>query len=116
MFSSNPTKVSPEFRIVEIDKELSKTPIYQYVKIQDLKDEKRKILTRIKEKEKVSEENEKSASPEMSNNPTFYQPIDIYKGYPDHHEKRQKFRKDKENMLRLQIKDKKNSLKKLVKK
>ena len=48
-------------------------------------------------------------------NPAFYQPANLYKGYPDHHEDRQKFRKDKENLIRLQIKDKQYSLKKLVK-
>ena len=49
---------------------------------------------------------EKSVSLEINKNPTFYQHADLYKGYPDHHEDRQKFRKDKENLLRLQIKDK----------
>ena len=47
--------------------------------------------------------------------PAIYQPVDLYKGYPDHHEDRQKFTKDKENMLRIQIKYKHTSLKKLVK-
>ena len=63
------------------------------MKRKDLKYERRKILTRRKEKEKVSEEKERSISPEISKNPTFYQPADLYKGYPDHHEDRQKFRK-----------------------
>ena len=85
------------------------------MKRKDLKDERRNILTRIKAKEKVSEEKEKSVSPEISKNPTFCQPANLYKGYPDHHEDRQKFRKDKENLIRLHIKDKQYSLKKLVK-
>ena len=106
MFSFNPPKVSSEFRIAEIDKELSETPVYQYMKRQDLQDERRKLLTRIKAKEKFSEEKEKSVSPKISKNPAFYQPVDLYKGYPDHHKDRQKFRKDKENLIRLQIKDK----------
>ena len=110
MFSFNPPKVSSKLRIAEIDKELSETPVYQYMKRQDLKDEKRNLLTRRKAKEK-----EKYVSPEISKNLAFYQPDDLYKGYHDHHEDRQKFRKDKENMLRLQIKDKQYSLKKLVK-
>ena len=54
MFPSNSPKVSSEFRIAEIDKELSETPVYQYMKRQDLKDERRNLLTRRKEKEKVS--------------------------------------------------------------
>ena len=115
MFSFNPPKVSSEFRIVEIDKEFFESPVYQYMKRKDLKDETIKLLTRRKAKEKVSEEKEKSVSPEISKSPALYQPADLYKGYPDHHEDRQKFRKDKENLLRLQIKDKHNSLKKLVK-
>ena len=53
MFSSNPPKVSLEFRIAEIDKELFETPVHQYIRRKDLKDEKRKLLTRIKSKEKV---------------------------------------------------------------
>ena len=106
---------SSKFRIVEIDKELSETPVHQYIKRQDLKDEKRKLLIRIKSKEKVSAAREKSVSPQINQNPTFYQPADLYKGYPDHHEDRQKFRKDKANLLKLQIKDKQNSLKQLVK-
>ena len=85
------------------------------MKRQDPKDEKRKLLTRRKAKEKVSEEKEQSVSLEISKNPAFYQPADLCKGYPGHHEDRQKFKKDKENMLRLQIKDKQNSLKKMVK-
>ena len=52
MFSLNLPKVSSEFRIAEIDKELSETPVYQYMKKQDLKDEKRNLLTRRKAKEK----------------------------------------------------------------
>ena len=115
MFSFNPPKVSSEFRIAEIDKELFETPVYQYMKRQDLKDERRNLLTRRKAKEKVSEEKEQSVSPEISKNPAFYQPANLYKGYLDHPEDRQKFSKDKENLIRLQIKDKQYSLKKLVK-
>ena len=40
MFSFNPPKVSSEFKIAEIDKELSETLVYQYMKRKDLKDEK----------------------------------------------------------------------------
>ena len=76
------------------------------MKRQDLKDERRKLLTRRKSKEKVSEEKEKSLSLGIIKNPSFYQCADLYKGYLDHHEDRKKFRKDKENLLRLQIKDK----------
>ena len=65
MLSSNPPKVSSEFRIVEIDKELSESLVHQYIKRQDLKDEKRKLLTRIKSKEKVSAAREKFVSPEI---------------------------------------------------
>ena len=64
--------VTSEFRIAEIDKELSETPVRQYIKRKDLKDEKRNILTRIKSKEKVSAAREKYFSPEISKNPTFY--------------------------------------------
>ena len=85
------------------------------MKRQDLKDQKANLLTRRKEKEKVSEEKEKFVFLEISKNPVFYQPTDLYKGYLDHHEDRQKFKKDKENLLRIQIKDKQNSLKQLVK-
>ena len=63
MFSSNPPEVSSEFRIPEIDKELSETPVHQYIKRKDHKDEKRKLLTRIKSKEKVSVVREKYVSP-----------------------------------------------------
>ena len=51
----------------------------------------------------------------MNKNPTFYHHAYLHKGYPDHHEDRQNFKKDKENLVRLQIKDKHNSLEKLVK-
>ena len=80
-----------------------------------MKDERIKLLTRRKSNEKVLEEKEKSVSLEISKNPTFYQPADLYKGYLDHHEDRQKFRKDKENLLRRQIKDKHNYLNRMVK-
>ena len=80
-----------------------------------MKDEKRKFLTRIKSKEKVSVAREKYVSPEINKNPVFYQPTDLYKGYLDHHEDRQKFRKDKENFLRLKIKDGHNFLKQIIK-
>ena len=90
-------------------------PLHQYIKRKDLKDEKRKLLTRIKSKEKVSAAREKYISPQISQNPAFYQPADSYKGYHDNHEDGQKFRKDKENKIRLQIKDKHNLLKQLVK-
>ena len=68
-----------------------------------MKYEKRKLLTRIKSEEKVSAVREKSVSPEISKSPALYQPADLYKGYPDHHEDRKKFRKDKKNLIRLQV-------------
>ena len=54
MFSSNPPKFSLEFRIAEIDKEVSETPIYQYMKRKYLKEENINLLSRMKAKEKVS--------------------------------------------------------------
>ena len=61
------------------------------MKRKDPKDKRRNLLTRRKEKEKVSEEKEKSVSLEISKNPEFYQHAKLYEGYPDHHEDRQKF-------------------------
>ena len=72
MFSSNPPKVSSEFRIPEIDKEFLEDPLHQYMKRKYLKDEKRKLLTRIKSKEKVSTTREKFVSPKITKNPAFY--------------------------------------------
>ena len=98
MFSSNEPKVSLEVRIVEITKELSETLVYLYVKRNDLKEEKKNLLAKIKEKEKVSKTySRKYVFLEINKNQTFYQPTELYKGYPNHHEDRQKLRKDNES-------------------
>ena len=46
--------------------------------------------------------------------PVTYNPVDLYKGYPDGHENRQAYRIDKEHMLRLQVREKQQQLKHLV--
>ena len=46
-----------------------------------------------------------------SPSPISYNPIELYKGYPEGHEDRQSFRTDKEQALRLQIKEKQKLIK-----
>ena len=46
--------------------------------------------------------------------PALYNPIELYKSYPDGHESRQCYRVDKEQMLRLQVREKQQQLKSLV--
>lgn len=101
MFSSS-TKPSPQQRLAAIDQQLSKILVFEYILRGELKEEKKKLLSLLKGKEKQSEEGKLSPS----HHPTFYNPAE--------HEDRQKFRKDKENLLCLQIKEKQNFLKKLV--
>ena len=43
--------------------------------------------------------------------PVLYNPADLYKGYPDGHEDRQSYITDKEQMLRLQIREKQKRIK-----
>ena len=46
--------------------------------------------------------------------PAMYNPVELYKGYPDGHESRQSYRIYKEKMLRLQVREKQQQLKGLV--
>ena len=77
----------------------------------DLKDEKKKLLSLL---ERTSKGKGKIDPP--SNVPVLYNPADIYKNYPDEHESRQSYRRDKEKMLGLQIKEKQQRLRKIVSK
>ena len=45
--------------------------------------------------------------------PAIYNPVELYKGYPDGHEDRQSFRVSKEQMLHTQIREKQQQIKQL---
>ena len=75
----------------------------------DLKEEKKKLLSLL---ERTNKGKGKADLP--SDIPVHYNPADLYRNYPDEHESRQSYRRDKEKMLRLQIKEKQQQLRKIV--
>ena len=108
MFSFS-QKASIEKQLADIDLQLSSIPAFQYILRRDLKEEKNKLLSLL---ERTSKEKGKTDSP--SNIPVHYNPADLYRNYPDEHESRQSYRRDKEKMIRLQIKEKQQQLRKIV--
>ena len=71
-----------------------------------LKEEKKHLLKQL--------EQDKGKGKVSRVTPALYNPIEIYKSYPDGHESRQCYRVDKEQMLRLQVREKQQQLKSLV--
>ena len=63
-----------------------------------LKEEKKQLLKQI--------EHDKGKSKVSTITPAIYNHVELYKGYPDGHESRQSYRMDKEQMLRLQFREK----------
>ena len=108
MFSFS-QKASIEKQLADIDLQLSSVLAFQYILRRDLKEEKKKLLSLL---ERTSKGKGKADPP--SDVPVHYNPADIYRNYPDEHESRQSYRRDKENMLRIQIKEKQQQLKKIV--
>ena len=89
-------KASIEKQLADIDLQLSSFPAFQYILRRDLKEEKKKLLSLL---EQTSKGKWKADPP--SKVPILYNPVDIYKNYPDQHGSRQSYRRDKEKMLRL---------------
>ena len=87
-----------EKRIAAIDLQLSETPTYEYLLHASLKEEKKQLLKQL--------EHDKGKGKITTATPTIYNPVDLYKGYPDGHDSRQNYRMDKEQMLRLQVREK----------
>ena len=100
---------SIEKKLADVDLQLSFVPAFKYILRRDLKEEKMKLLSLL---EKSTKGKEKADSP--SNALTLYNPIDICKNYPNEHDSRQSYRRDKENMPRLQIREKQQQLRKIV--
>ena len=94
-------KTSIEKQLADIDMQLSSVPAFEYILRRDLKEEKKKLSSLL---EKSTKGKEKAYSP--SDTVTLYNPADIYRNYPDEHDSRQSYRRDKEKMLRLQIREK----------
>ena len=67
-----------------------------------MKDEKKKLLKML--------EQDKGKGKVSYATPAQYSPAELYKSYPDGHESRQCYRRDKEQMLCLQIKEKQQQL------
>ena len=86
--------------------QLSETPAFEYLLRASLKDEKKQLLKQL--------EQNKGKGKVSIVTPAIYNPVDLYKGYPDGHENRQSYRMDKEQMLRLQVREKQQQLKSLA--
>ena len=71
-----------------------------------MKEEKKRLLKQL--------EHDKGKGKVTTVTPAIYNPVDLYKGYPDSHENWKSYRIDKEQMLRLQVRDKQQQLKQLV--
>ena len=95
MFSFS-QKASIEKQLADIDLQLSSVPAFQYILRRDLKEEKKKLLSLLEQTSK-----EKGKIDPASDVPLLYNPTDIYKNYPDEHESRESYRRDKKKMLRL---------------
>jgi hypothetical protein len=105
MFSSL-QKPDPEKRIQEIDWLLEITPTWKYTIRENLRKEKvdllRYVATPSKDPVKVLYGNPSSSK---------YAPTDLYFDFPDQHKDRQNFRKDREKLLKLQLKEQQQMLK-----
>ena len=90
-----------EKQLADIDLQLSFVPAFQYILRRDLKEEKKKLLSLLERTNK----GKGKVDPPLDI-PIHYNPADIYRNYHDEHESRQGYRRDKEKMLRLHIKEK----------
>ena len=81
-------------------------PAFEYLLCASLKEEKKQLIKQI--------EQDKGKAKVNAVTPAIYNPVELYKGYPDGHDSRQQYRIDKEHMLRLQVRDKQQQLKQLV--
>ena len=89
-------KMSIEKHLENVYLQLSSVPAFEYILRRDLKEEKRRLLSLL---EKSTKGKEKVYPPFEAL--TLYNSADIYRNYPDEHESRQSYRRDKEKMLRL---------------
>ena len=79
MFSlSKPQNI--EKRIAAIDLQLSETPAFEYLLRASLKEEKKQLLKQI--------EQDKGKAKVSVVTPAIYNPVELYKGYPDGHDSR----------------------------
>ena len=86
--------------------QLFETPTFEYMLRASLKEEKKQLLKKL--------EQGKGKGIVIYVTPALYNPIELYKSYPNGHESRQCYRVDKEQMLRLQVREKQQQLKSLV--
>ena len=105
MFSLSRTQ-QLEKKLAEIDLQLLVTQPYQYRLREALKEDKRRLLRELEQ----DQGNKKIVSSPSS---ISYNPIELYIGYPEAHEDRKSFRTNKEQAIRLQIKEKQNLVRQL---
>ena len=86
--------------------QLSENLAFEYMLRASLKGEKKQLLKKL--------EQDKGKGIVSYVTPALYNPIELYKSYQDGHESRQCYRVDKEQMLRLQVREKQQQLKSLV--
>jgi len=104
MFGRYGPKVSDSERLEQIEVKLGKLEPYKYQQRLVLWNEKAAILQRLKGKQPQ----ELSPSPKRTSAtmPGYYTPAELFREHPDNHRDRQNFRRDKESLLRLQIREK----------
>ena len=110
MFRS-PT-VSDSERLAQIDEEMGKIEPYRYKLREALREKKSKIHKRLKGKQPLN-----PLSPhteKVVTSPGFYTPAELYTVHPDNHKDKHSFRRDKETLLILQIKEKQNALRNIA--
>ena len=86
--------------------QLSETPAFEYLLRASLKEEKKQLFEQL--------EQDKGKGKVSHVTPAMYNPVELYKGYPDGHESRQSYKVEKEHMLRFQVREKQQQLKILV--
>ena len=113
MFSFSSLKPSPKARIPDIDAQLGNIPPFEYILRQSLREEKNKLLREVKGKISALPPLDPHAQ-HIIYTPGYYTPAELYKTHPESHKDRQQFKKDKEALLHMQLKEKQQAMKKLA--
>ena len=113
MFSYPSSKPSPKARIVEIDAQLGNIPPFECILRQSPREEKNKLLCEVKGKSSTLPPLYPHAQ-HIIYTLGYYTPAELYKTHPESHKDRQQFRRDKEALLHMQLKEKQQVMKKLA--
>jgi len=107
-------KVSDTERLEQIEGELSKLEPYKYQQRTALRNEKNALIQRLKGKSPLVDSPSPSPKLIAASMLGYYTPTELFREHPDSHRDRQSFRRDKESLLWLQIREKQQALRTLA--